>query len=62
MKTAAEWLKEIRHASDTEVRHGSSVFLTEQDIERIQLDALGEGSNDAFYGKEFIRLYDKLNP
>jgi hypothetical protein len=62
MKTPAEWLKEIKHLSDTEVRHGSSVFLTEEDIEKIQLDAMGEGINDAFYGRAFIKLYDKLNP
>ena len=43
MKTPQEWLKEIKHASDTEIRHGSSVFLTEEDIERSQEEAFKYG-------------------
>ena len=50
MKTPAEWLKEIKHLSDTEVRHGSSVFLLESDIERILMDGHRQGNLDALDG------------
>jgi len=43
MKTPAEWLKEIKHLSDTEIRHGSSVFLLKEDIRRIQEEAFKYG-------------------
>ena len=47
MKTPAEWLKEIKHLSDTEVRHGSSVFLLESDIENILVDGWRRGMSEA---------------
>ena len=39
MKTPKEWLKEIQHLSDTEVRHGSTVILLEEDIRKIQQES-----------------------
>ena len=47
MKTPQEWLKEIKHASDTEIRHGSSVFLLESDIQRILIDGWRRGMESA---------------
>ena len=47
MKTPQEWLKEIKHLSDTEIRHGSSVFLTEEDLKAVQIDAWRRGMTDA---------------
>lgn len=39
MKTPQEWLAHIKHLSDTEVRHGSTVILLASDIEEIIKEA-----------------------
>jgi hypothetical protein len=66
MKTAAEWLKEIKHASDTEVRHGSSVILVERDIDQIFRDGWLEGwkaalsdATEILRNPELIAKYQK---
>lgn len=47
MKTPKEWLEEIKQASDSESRHGSSVILLESDIKAILFDGWKEGMQDA---------------
>lgn len=47
MKTPKEWLAQIKHYSESQNRHGTSVFLLESDIEAIFMDGVEMGMINA---------------